>query len=157
MIAKEEVVFKEYLALQQLKETDQRKKILELFLRTKKHLTAEEMHKELEKRKVHVGVSTVYRTMKLLCECNLAREVDFGDGLIRFEHNHNRQHHDHMICVHCGRTIEFYNDVIEKLQNKIATTNNFQVYRHRLEVFGQCKECQSLCVNIKRKTVLKSK
>lgn len=143
-MSREESVFKVYLEEQQLKDTAQRRKILELFLKTKRHVTAEEIHRELQKHKIQVGVSTVYRTMKLLCDCNLAREVDFSDGHTRFEHNHNKKHHDHMICVRCGKSIEFFNDVIEKLQEKIAKANKFIVYRHRLEIFGKCEKCRKL-------------
>ena len=141
-MTKELTIFKTYLADQQLKDTTQRRKILELFLKTKRHVTAEEVHQELLKHKINVGVSTVYRTMKLLCECNLAREVNFEDGHTRFEHNHNKRHHDHMICLHCGRTVEFYNEMIEKIQNEIAQAHNFFVYRHRLEIFGKCQRCK---------------
>lgn len=141
-MTKEQGIFITYLAEQQLKDTTQRRKILELFLKTKRHVTAEEIHQELQKHKIRVGVSTIYRTMKLLCDCNLAREVNFGDGHTRFEQHHNKQHHDHMICMVCGRTIEFYNEMIEKIQSDIARIHDFSVYRHRLEIFGKCQRCK---------------
>jgi Fur family transcriptional regulator, ferric uptake regulator len=84
----------------------------------------------------------VYRTLKLLKECELAREVYFADGRMYFEHHYQHPHHDHMVCTSCGHTIEFYNETIEKLQDKLAADNHFTPTRHTMVIFGYCEKCE---------------
>src|SRR5262249_51437903 len=113
-------VLQDHLAQKRLKRTEQRETILEVFLRAKRHLTVEDLHNLVKYRDPSIGLTTIYRTMKLFCECNLARENHFEDGRVRYEQQYNTAHHDHMICLNCGETIEFVNDQIERLQEKMA-------------------------------------
>jgi len=136
--------FIEYLKKKGLKFTKQRKEILDFFLKEEEHLSPEEMFITLRKQlaKDKLGRATIYRTLKLLHECGLAEKVDFGDGLNRFEHKFAHRHHDHLVCLSCGKSIEFSNKNIEKLQKKIVRDKNFLVQSHRLEIYGYCKKCK---------------
>jgi len=116
--------------------------ILEVFLETEGHSSAEELHHLIRARDPQVGFTTVYRTLKLLAECGLAREERLGDGRTRYEHLYNHQHHDHLICTDCGLLIEFFSEVIENKQDEIAAHHRFEATRHSLRIFGICYECQ---------------
>jgi Fur family ferric uptake transcriptional regulator len=135
-------VLKEHLERKRLKRTEQRETILEVFLQSKKHLTVEELHNLVKYRDPSIGLTTVYRTMKLFCECNLARANHFDEGRVRYEHQYKTAHHDHMICNQCGETIEFVDQQIEKLQEKAAKHFGFKMTDHRMEIYGICKKCQ---------------
>jgi Fur family ferric uptake transcriptional regulator len=139
---REEVeVLRRHLADRRLKKTGQREKILEVFLHSKRHLTVEELHNLVRRRDPSIGLTTVYRTMKLFCECNLARANHFEEGIARYEQQYKTAHHDHMICLKCGETIEFVNDQIEELQEKVAKKNGFRMTDHRMEILGYCSRC----------------
>lgn len=138
----EKEVLREYLTKKNLKFTTQREQILEAFLSAPKHLSVDEMYDVMKKKEDNTGYSTIYRTMKLFVECGIAREIDFRDGKARFEHSYQKVHHDHLVCEQCGKTMEFLNETIEALQNKIAAGHDFHVRSHRLEIYGLCKNCR---------------
>lgn len=140
--AKEKEIFLEHLRVAGFKKTAQRELILEVFLRTEGHLSAEDLYQLVKAEDPSVGFTTVYRTLKLLAECGLAREEGLGDDRMRYEHLYNHQHHDHLICTACGRLIEFYSDVIERKQDEIAAEHGFKPTRHSLRIWGLCSDCQ---------------
>lgn len=140
--AKEKEIFFEHLKKAGLKKTGQRELILEVFLKTEGHLSAEDLYGLVKAEDPTVGFTTVYRTLKLLAECGLAREEGLGDNRMRYEHNYNHQHHDHLICTECGELIEFYSEVIEKKQDEIAETYGFLPTHHSLRIWGLCSNCQ---------------
>jgi Fur family ferric uptake transcriptional regulator len=131
-----------YLHRKGLKFTQQREEIAGTFLRAEKHLSAEELYRRIRRRHPEVGLSTVYRTLKLLVDAGLASRRDFGDGITRYEPRSGEGHHDHLICVRCGAIIEFENRKIEALQKEVAALNEFTVTRHRLEIYGYCSKCR---------------
>jgi Fur family ferric uptake transcriptional regulator len=128
-----------YLEEHHLKHTKQREAILEIFLGAKGHVTSEDLHQKVRLAHPQIGYTTVYRTMKLLCEAGLANENNF-DGITRYEIAH--EHHDHLICTRCGKIIEFECQQIESAQEKIAARYGFQVLRHRHELYGHCADCR---------------
>ena len=140
---KEELtVFLEYIQNKGLKWTAQRELILDVFLRTEEHLSSEDLYRLVKKQDPSVGQTTVYRTLKLLSEAGLAREVRFGDGRTHYEHNYKHQHHDHMICSECGKIIEFFSAELEALQDAMAAKHKFEVTQHLLRIIGVCAECR---------------
>ncbi|MBI2267459.1 MAG: transcriptional repressor [Armatimonadetes bacterium] len=141
-MVKEKEIFRQYLHSHGLKHTDQRDAILESFLRSEEHLSAEDLYHLIRKKHPRIGFSTVYRTLKLLCGCSLARETRLRDGLTRFEHSYNHPHHDHIICVRCGQATEFVEPGIEALQDQVAKRYNFAIQDHRMEIFGICEKCR---------------
>jgi len=135
-------VFKEYLLQKGYKNTQQRLHILRAFLDFAGHCAAEELLSAARERDPSVSQATVYRTLKLLCNAGLARELYFGDGLARFESRLDvEEHHDHLICERCGLTIEFFSEGIEHLQEELARQHNFVPTRHRLYLYGVCSSC----------------
>lgn len=140
--AKEKEIFFEHLKKAGLKKTGQREVILEVFLKTEGHPSAEDLYGLVKIEDPTVGFTTVYRTLKLLAECGLAREEGLGDNRMRYEHNYNHQHHDHLICTNCGNLIEFYSEVIERKQDEIAAEYGFLPTNHSLRIWGLCSACQ---------------
>ncbi|MDH5492632.1 MAG: transcriptional repressor [Myxococcales bacterium] len=125
-----------------LRSTAQRRLVTETFFRGHGHLSIEELLAKVRAIDPKVGYATVYRTLKLLKECGLAVERHFGDGVSRYEVAHDDEHHDHLICLECGRIEEFENDEIEALQDRIAKRKGFELRRHKLELYGVCAACQ---------------
>jgi Fur family ferric uptake transcriptional regulator len=136
-------VFSDYLRDNGLKITPNREVILETFLDNEGHRSVEEIHRTVRNSDPRIGYTTVYRTMKLLARCGLAREIDLADGITRYEHLFNHQHHDHMICMECGRSIEFLNPEIESLQDAASEQMGFKVLDHKLQIYGICRDCGS--------------
>ena len=142
--AKEKEIFLEHIQKAGLRRTTQRDLIMEIFLRTEEHLTSEDLYWLVQKEDATVGHTTVYRTLKLLTEAGLAREVRFGDNKTYYEHHYNHEHHDHMICTECGCVIEFFSPDIEALQDEMAEKFGFQPTHHSLRLWGICSDCQAV-------------
>ncbi|MEK6528311.1 MAG: transcriptional repressor [Nitrospirota bacterium] len=141
-LEKEEKIFEDHLLTKNLKHSEQRKGILFLFLSIDKHLTANELYRVAQEKYSSIGYATIYRTLKLLCECGLCRELKLEDGTTRYEHLYGHQHHDHLICTKCGRFVEVVDPEIERLQEKLAKQHGFHSERHRMELYGVCKRCK---------------
>ena len=141
-LTEEQEVFLKHIQKHGMKRTSQRDLILDVFLRTEEHLSNEDLYQLVKKEDPTVGQTTVYRTLKILTEAGLAREVRFGDGRTHYEHNYKHQHHDHMICSECGRIIEFYSAELEALQDEMAAKRDFEITQHLLRIIGICSECR---------------
>ncbi len=128
-----------YLEEHNLKNTRQREAILGVFLQATGHVTSDELFQRVRGEHPNIGYTTVYRTMKLLCDAGLATEHHFDDGITRFEIAH--EHHDHLVCTRCGKIIEFECRMIEETQNQIAARYGFRLLRHRHELYGHCRDC----------------
>ncbi len=142
IMTEEQEVFLAHIQKKGLKRTAQRDLILDVFLGTEEHLSSEDLYRLVHKEDSTVGQTTVYRTLKLLAEAGLAREVRFGDGLTHYEHNYKHQHHDHMICSNCGKIIEFYSAELEAIQDAMAAKHKFEVEQHLLRIIGICADCR---------------
>jgi Fur family ferric uptake transcriptional regulator len=141
-MTEEQEVFLQHIQKKGLKRTAQRDLILDMFLRTEAHLSSEDLYRLVQKQDPTIGQTTVYRTLKLLTEAGLAREVRFGDGVTHYEHHYKHQHHDHMICSECGRVIEFFSAELEAIQDAMAAKHRFQITQHLLRMIGICAECR---------------
>jgi Fur family transcriptional regulator, ferric uptake regulator len=135
--------WRDYLTTNKLNTTQQRELIVDHFLRSRDHISIDELLTRVRKRNKRVGYATVYRTLKLLVDCGLALHRQFGDGQARYEVA--GEHHDHLICAKCGLILEFEDDDIERLQDKIADRlGGFKVIRHRHELYGLCPKEQGI-------------
>lgn len=135
-------IFIDYLAKENLRLTDQRKLILEMFLKEKGHVSVEEFHDKVKKIDSTIGKSTIYRALKHLCSSGLALASDFGDGVQRYELHWGQQHHDHLICEKCGKKVEVMDSRIEERQLRLADDNGFTLTGHRMNLFGICGVCR---------------
>ena len=141
MSSHEKDIFRQYIAEQGLKSTQQRELILDEFLRHE-HPSTEDLYQSLRSKHPNIGYATVHRSLKLFAECGIAMIRNFGDGAQRFEPCSKDEHHDHLVCTKCGLIIEFENKQIENLQEQVAKSHVFSVVDHRLELYGYCEKCQ---------------
>lgn len=133
--------FKDFVKRKGLKFTSQRESILEEILNVKGHFEIEDMVKRIKEKSIPVSRATVYRTLNILKEMGLVNEVIKYKNKTIYEIS-LKQHHDHLICTKCGSIIEFSEEEIEKLQDKICKEYGFKPETHRLEIFGICKNCR---------------
>ena len=126
-----------------LKVTLPRKRVLEIFRSSPSaHLSAEEVYRQLLDQHQDVGMATVYRVLAQLESAGLLLRQVFDGGRAVYEYNEGT-HHDHLICVQCGRVDEFTDETIESLQEGIALAHGYRLTDHRLALFGVCADCQS--------------
>jgi Fur family transcriptional regulator, ferric uptake regulator len=131
-----------YLREKGLKHSSRRDRVLEVFLDTHDHLSTDNLHRLVNKTNPTIGYTTVYRTLKLLAHCGLAFEVDFQDGVVRYEHSLNRRTHHHMVCTSCGDSVEFFAPEVEEVQRRIGDQFHFQPLRHSFQILGTCQACR---------------
>lgn len=126
----------------ELKDSAKRYEVLQTFLKTEGHINTQGLFDIMRRQGKRVGYSTVWRTLKLLVRAGLAREVRLGDKETRFEHLYAHPHHDHLVCLHCGKTAEFLEPKIEDLQDRVAHRHRFRAERHSLIIYGLCRDCR---------------
>lgn len=130
-----------FIAKEGLKNSRQRETIAEVFFETSEHIRVEDILNRVREVDPKVSQATVYRTMKLLVECDLAEARQFQDGQTRYEvSDDDGHHHDHLICTKCGKIIEFVDDRIEQLQVEVAASFGFTVSDHKMELYGICDD-----------------
>jgi Fur family transcriptional regulator, ferric uptake regulator len=141
-LKEETELFYSYLRQNGLKKTYQKDLILETFLNTEGHLSVEDIYALVKKRDKKVGVVTVFRTLKSLTACGIAKEITLGDGLTRFEHSYHHPHHHHIVCTECHRAIEFVCPELERIQDEIIQKYHFQPIHYRFQTYGLCEDCR---------------
>ena len=130
-----------------LKVTHPRVIILELFQSDPKtHFSAEEVHNYLIKNNESIGLATIYRVLTQLETAGLLQKNNFDDSTSTYEIK--KQHHDHLICTDCGKNIEFIDEDLEVMQEKISKKHNFKLTSHVMTLFGKCGDQK--CVNRKK-------
>ncbi len=123
-----------------LKATLPRLKILEIFQNSRvRHLSAEDVYKLLLAENLDVGLATVYRVLTQFEQAGLLSRNHFESGKAVFELDQG-SHHDHLVCLDCGRVEEFFDDEIEKRQHKIAAERGFKLSEHALALYGNCSK-----------------
>ena len=134
-------LFKDFLRQQKLRWTPQRKMILQSFLSFDGHVDIESLHKRIREQDPSIGIATLYRTRKLLVDCDVVEAHSFHDGKKSYERKFHVRHHDHLICTRCGKTIEFEHPLIEKYQVEICEEYGFTLKSHKMELMGTCEDC----------------
>ena len=134
--------FRSYLRDHNLPVTAQRQAIAEVVLLSDRHLSAEEIEAELSSRGIAVGTATVYRTIDVLLRSGLVVERDFGEGFKRYETARGIPQHEHFLCTSCGRVTEFEDERLERITTLLAEEHGYARQRHRLVIYGVCRECR---------------
>ncbi len=134
--------FRRYLREHSLPVTAQREQVAQVVLESAGHLSVEDIEQQLRARGLRIGKATVYRTLDLLAASGMITERDFGEGFHRYERLPGHPHHEHLICVRCGKVVEFRNERLERLKALIAEEYGFQHHHHRLDIYGLCRDCQ---------------
>jgi Fur family ferric uptake transcriptional regulator len=136
--------FRGILKNEKLKFTKQRELILQALYENEGHFSPEEILSLIRQNapEIKVGIATVYRTLSLLEEQGLAYSISLGKDGKRYELG-LKTHHDHLVCVGCGKIIEFFDEVIENRQIEVAKEFDFFMQEHIMQIRGLCKECQN--------------
>ncbi len=133
--------FKKFLRSHGLKFTPERQVVLEEAFNIHDHFEAEDLLLSIRQNKLRVSRGTIYRTLDLLVESGLVRKVAFIDKHTHYEHVYGHKHHEHLICLCCGKVIEFYREDMENSLTAVCEKNNFSIKSHKVEVLGYCKDC----------------
>jgi len=134
----EMTTFSNYLKKKGLKITTQRMLVAEKIFSIHNHFTAESLQEELKDRRDEISKATIYRILSIMVEARLLQEHNFGKDYKYYEHIIGHEHHDHIICIECGRIVEFMDEKIEELQRKAAREKGFSITGHDLNIFGIC-------------------
>ena len=125
-----------------LRYTNQRQAVWDEIKSNEDHRDAEEIYSALRKNNLNVSRATVYRTIDVLYKNNLIRKIELGDSPAKYENKVNSEHHDHIICVQCGKIEEFVDETIETRQDAIIDKMGLKMIRHIHQLFVLCKDCQ---------------
>lgn len=134
--------FRRFLEARGLRMTRDRRAIVEQIFSTSEHFSMDDLFIALRLKGERLSKTTLYRNLPLLIESGLIRRVPDESASGRFEHVWGQPHHDHLICLGCGREIEFSCDEIEKAQEEICRMFDFEPVRHRLGIWGYCRNCR---------------
>ena len=135
-------VFRRYLREHSLPITHQREAVARIVFFSDDHPSVSDVERRLQRGNVNIGKATVYRTLDLLVKAGVVREHDFGEGFKRYEALAAQSHHEHLICIECGKVVEFSSERIERMKVLIADEYGFRHHHHRLEIYGVCSDCQ---------------
>lgn len=134
--------FERFLRTRALKLTAQRRRIFERAFSTHEHFSAETLYSWMRSESgSRVSRATVYRTLSLLVEGGFLESLDAGHGELLYEHVLGHRHHDHLVCIDCGRIEEFSDERIEAFQREAALRKGFNLLYHNLRLFGTCASC----------------
>jgi Fur family ferric uptake transcriptional regulator len=125
------------------KRSGKRDRILEIFLRQKGHVSADDLADAVRRDVPGIGRATVYRTLQWMVDAGIARKVDFGEGRFRYEPSYRHPRHFHLICNTCHQSSEFLSSDVESLMEEIAAARNFAPTQQVVQIFGTCEACRT--------------
>jgi Fur family ferric uptake transcriptional regulator len=135
--------FRAYLQRRGLSFTSTRGAILRGIVASRGHFDADGLHDLLKRKGETLSAATIYRTLPLFVQSGIIKETLRARGRARYEPAWGRDHHDHLECVSCGRIIEFKDDELERLQDKVCRRHGFCAVEHRLGIRGYCAACRA--------------
>jgi len=135
-------IFREYVKARGLKFTPERQIILEEIFSTHDHFDVENLYDRIKEKGERISRTTVYRTLPLLLDCGLIAEAIRCRDRVFYEHIYGHKHHSHLVCIKCGKIIEFEDDEIEKEKNRICKKYHFKPVEYRFGIRGYCEDCQ---------------
>jgi Fur family ferric uptake transcriptional regulator len=145
-----EEIFRIFLKSGKNRITPERFEVLEAALEYEGHFGADDLYIIMKNANSSVSRATVYKTLELLAQCELLTKRNFGDNINRYESSFKKQVHDHLICVDCGKIIEFSDPRIKKLPEEISEELGFNFESYSFNIFGRCKDSKK-CKNLKEK------
>jgi Fur family ferric uptake transcriptional regulator len=135
-----EEIFRNFLKAGKNRITPERFEVLEVALEYEGHFGADDLYILMKNLKSRVSRATVYKTLELLAQCELLSKRNFGDNINRFESSFKKQVHDHLICVDCGKIVEFADSRIKQLPDEISEDLGFNFESYSFNIFARCKD-----------------
>ena len=132
-------IFREFLKSEQNRITPERFEVMDSALDYEGHFGADDLYILMKNQNSRVSRATVYKTLELLVQCGLVGKRNFGDNLTRYESNFKKQSHDHLICMDCGRIVEFTDSALKDLPEKISNDLGFDVESYSFNIFARCR------------------
>lgn len=134
--------FREYIKEKGMRNTPERETIIEEIFAIHDHFDVDELFLRLRNKNKRISKASLYRTIPLLIDSGLIKEVYFEDGHLHYERIYGYKHHCHLRCVNCGRIVEFADDAIRAIQDRIEEQYDFEITTHRFELLGYCPQCK---------------
>jgi Fur family ferric uptake transcriptional regulator len=136
-------IFREFIRNKGLRNTPEREQVVQAVFSIHEHFDVEQLYSLLRRRNEKISKATVYRTIPLLLESGLIQEAYFEDGHLHYEHIYGHDHHCHLRCLDCGKVVEFTEEALREVEQKLETHYDFLVSGHKLEVHGYCVKCKA--------------
>ena len=133
------VIFAAYLEKHKYRKTPERFAILEEIYTRNDHFDAEALYIHMKNQSYRVSRATVYNTLEILVNCDLITKHQFGKNLAQYEKSYGFKQHDHLICVECGKVLEFCDPRIQGIKDMMGDIFDFEVSHHSLNLYGRCK------------------
>lgn len=135
--------FRAFIAQKGLRNTPEREEIIDEIFSSPEHFDVDELYLRLRNDGSKVSKASIYRSLPLIMECDLIREVWHEEGHMHYEPIFGHGHHCHLRCINCGKVIEFVEEEIKQIQNNLGKKYGFEIIDHRLDVTGYCPDCKN--------------
>lgn len=139
---KELKLFEKYLRDNELRVTEARQAVARTVFSLHSHFTADDLVYEMRNSETPIARATIYRTLDHLVNSSMVKKLNIREGIACYEHTYGHKNHDHIVCLKCGRVMEFSDGNIEKLQNKVCAERDFEPVGHNLKITGYCRDCR---------------
>ncbi|HEY7862220.1 MAG TPA: transcriptional repressor [Thermoanaerobaculia bacterium] len=139
---RERDIFRKYLERRGLKLTTERQAVFDELFGRHEHVEADELLVRLRAKHKKISRATIYRTLELLVDSGIVGRLRIGESGYRYERLRAGEHHDHLICIACGRVVEFMDPQIEHLQDRVAEKHGFLLVSHSHQMRGVCRQCR---------------
>jgi Fur family ferric uptake transcriptional regulator len=136
-------ILREFLKKGQNRITPERFEVMDSALDYEGHFGADDLYVIMKNKKSRVSRATVYKTLELLVQCDLLSKRNFGDNMTRYESSFKRQIHDHLVCMDCGRIVEFTNSALENIPKELSKNLGFKFENDSFNIFARCKNIKT--------------